>query len=100
LAAERVHSFKKAEMAETAEDLLIGTSWLPKPLRTPGQTFAAGIEPVSLADDDAAGQSANPSIALNGRGTPSSRALAVNRSRRKWSRSDPSLSRTDCKCND
>ena len=58
LAAERVHSFKKAEMAETAEDLLIGTSWLPKPLRTPGQTFAAGIEPVSLADDDADGQSA------------------------------------------
>jgi putative transposase len=35
--------------------------------------------------------------ALNGRGTPSSRAFAVNRSRRKWSRSDPSLSSTDCK---
>jgi ParB family chromosome partitioning protein len=57
-AAERVRSFKKAEMAETAEDLLIGTSWLPEPLRTPGQTFAPGIEPASLADDDADGQSA------------------------------------------
>ncbi len=45
-------------MAETAEDLLIGTSWLPEPLRTPGQTFAPGIEPASLADDDADGQSA------------------------------------------
>ena len=57
-AAERVRSLKKAEMAEAAEDLLIGTSWLPEPLRTPGQTFAAGIEPASLADDDADGQSA------------------------------------------
>ena len=57
-AAERVRSLKKAEMAKAAEDLLIGTGWLPEPLRTPGQIFAPGIEPASLADDDADGQPA------------------------------------------
>ena len=50
---KRVRSFKKAETAETAEDLLIGTGWLPEPLRTPGQTFAPGIEPASLAKAEA-----------------------------------------------
>jgi ParB family chromosome partitioning protein len=60
-AAERVRPLKKAEMAKAAEDLLIGTGWLPEPLRTPGQTFAPGIKPASLADDDADGQSAKES---------------------------------------
>ncbi len=59
--AERVRPLKKAEMAKAAEELLIGTGWLPEPLRTPGQTFAPGIEPASLANDDADGQSAKES---------------------------------------
>ncbi|MFZ0460468.1 MAG: DNA-binding protein, partial [Rhodoplanes sp.] len=57
-AAERVRSFKKAEMAKAAEDLLIGTGWLPEPLRTPGQTFAPGIDPASLANAEAEAPSA------------------------------------------
>jgi ParB family chromosome partitioning protein len=57
-AAERVRSFKKAEMAKAAGDLLIGTGWLPEPLRTPGQTFAPGIEPASLANAEAEAPSA------------------------------------------
>jgi len=36
-------------LAKAAEDLLIGAGWLPEPLRTPGQAFAPGIEPSSLA---------------------------------------------------
>ena len=44
-AAERIRALKKAEMAKAAEDLLIGTGWLPEPLRTPGQTFAPASSP-------------------------------------------------------
>jgi ParB family chromosome partitioning protein len=40
-AAERIAGLKKAEMAVAAEELLVGSSWLPEPLRTPGQVFAA-----------------------------------------------------------
>jgi len=34
-AAERIKSLKKGEMADAAEQLLIGTGWLPTPLRKP-----------------------------------------------------------------
>jgi ParB family chromosome partitioning protein len=57
-AAERIRALKKAEMAKAAEDLLIGTGWLPEPLRTPGQTFAPGIESASSADAEVEAQSA------------------------------------------
>jgi ParB family chromosome partitioning protein len=57
-AAERIRALKKAEMAKAAEDLLIGTGWLPEPLRTPGQTFAPGIESASSADAELEAQSA------------------------------------------
>jgi ParB family chromosome partitioning protein len=57
-AAERIRALKKAEMAKAAEDLLIGTGWLPEPLRTPGQTFAPGIESISSADAEVEAQSA------------------------------------------
>lgn len=43
-AAERIAGLKKAEMATAAEELLAGTGWVPEPLRTPGQVFAA-VEP-------------------------------------------------------
>ena len=59
MAAERIRSLKKAEMAKAAEELLIGTGWLPEPLRTPGQTFAPGIEPASIADAEVEAQSAD-----------------------------------------
>ena len=43
-AAQMINHLKKAEMASEAETLLVGTGWLPEPLRTPGQS-------VTLADD-------------------------------------------------
>ena|SRR5271166_3359445 len=52
LAAESISWLKKAEMAKAAEDLLIGSGWLPEPLRTPG------IQPASLADAELEAQSA------------------------------------------
>ena len=58
-AAERIRSLKKPEMARAAEDLLTGTGWLPEPLRTPGQTFAPGVEPAPLPDAEGEAQSAH-----------------------------------------
>ncbi len=46
-------------MAKAAEDLLIGAGWLPEPLRTPGQTFAPGIEPDPALDAAGEAQSAD-----------------------------------------
>ena len=41
-AAQALEPLKKGEMSERAQELLAGTSWLPEPLRTPGQVaFAA-----------------------------------------------------------
>jgi ParB family chromosome partitioning protein len=34
-AADRISGLKKPEMVTAAEDLLVGTGWLPEPLRTP-----------------------------------------------------------------
>jgi ParB family chromosome partitioning protein len=66
--AERIAHLKKGEMAAEAERLLAGSSWLPEPLRTPGQaasfaeaaTADAGIEGEPAADgaDRASGQPA------------------------------------------
>ena len=44
-AAEHIRLLKKAEMAKAADDLLVGTGWVPEPLRTPGQSFSPSIEP-------------------------------------------------------
>jgi ParB family chromosome partitioning protein len=40
-AAQLVASLKKGEMAQRAEELLLGSGWLPEPLRTPGRTIIA-----------------------------------------------------------
>jgi ParB family chromosome partitioning protein len=57
--AERIRPLKKAEMATAAEDLLSGSGWLPEPLRTPGQTFAPGVEPDPAFDTAGEAQSAD-----------------------------------------
>ena len=36
-AAARIEHLKKGEMADKAETLLVGSGWLPEPLRTPGR---------------------------------------------------------------
>ncbi|MEM1385959.1 MAG: DNA-binding protein, partial [Pseudomonadota bacterium] len=51
-AADRIAGLKKAEMVTAAEDLLLGTGWLPEPLRTPPlpEEDAPKIELVDEAD--------------------------------------------------
>ena len=51
-AADRIAGLKKTEMVTAAEDLLVGTSWLPDPLRTPPlpEEDAPEIELVDHAD--------------------------------------------------
>jgi ParB family chromosome partitioning protein len=40
-AAQLMNHLKKGEMAETAQELLAGSGWLPEPLRTPGRGITA-----------------------------------------------------------
>lgn len=51
-AADRIAGLKKTEMVTAAEDLLVGTGWLPDPLRTPPllEKDAPEIELVDEAD--------------------------------------------------
>ncbi|WP_116132167.1 ParB N-terminal domain-containing protein [Tropicimonas sp. IMCC34043] len=51
-AADRIAGLKKAEMVTAAEDLLVGTGWLPDPLRTPPlpEEDAPEIELIDDAD--------------------------------------------------
>jgi ParB family chromosome partitioning protein len=56
-AAERIAGLKKTEMAAAAEELLAGTAWVPEPLRTPGQVFAA-VEPETEAAPEGEAESA------------------------------------------
>ncbi|TCP39614.1 hypothetical protein EV662_11194, partial [Rhodovulum marinum] len=52
-AADRIAGLKKAEMVTAAEDLLVGTGWLPDPLRTPPlpEADAPEIDLVEAGDD-------------------------------------------------
>ena len=47
-AAERIAYLRKAEMAQAAEALLVGTGWLPVPLRTAG---LSGVMPATVAKE-------------------------------------------------
>ena len=58
-AAEHIRLLKKAEMAKAADDLLVGTGWVPEPLRTPGQSFSPSIEPAPASDAAGEAQSAD-----------------------------------------
>jgi ParB family chromosome partitioning protein len=49
-AADRIAGLKKAEMVTAAEDLLVGTGWLPDPLRTPPLPEEDAPE-IELVDD-------------------------------------------------
>ena len=51
-AAERIAHLKKGEMAEQAQSLLVGSGWLPEPLRTPGRDVVTAVdEPVTAGTD-------------------------------------------------
>lgn len=65
-AAERIAGLKKAEMAAAAEELLAGSSWVPEPLRTPGQVFATAEPEMAEAPEGEAQTAADggePAIA-------------------------------------
>ena len=64
-AAERIRPLKKADMAKAAEELLTGSGWLPKPLRTPGQIFAPGIEPAPSSDSACEPRSVHDGAAMD-----------------------------------
>ncbi|TPL60285.1 ParB/RepB/Spo0J family partition protein [Mesorhizobium sp. B2-4-2] len=50
-AGDRIEHLKKDDMAETAQQLLADTGWLPEPLRTPGRPGVTVAEPSSTAID-------------------------------------------------
>ena len=49
-AAERIAHLKKGEMAAEAEALLIGTDWLPEPLRMSGVQTAVAADETAIGD--------------------------------------------------
>jgi ParB family chromosome partitioning protein len=49
-AAEQIDGMKKQAMAETAEQLLVGTGWLPVLLRTPAAIQRMGADEAQQAD--------------------------------------------------
>ena len=52
-AADRIAHLKKGEMAREAEALLVETSWLPEPLRTPGRARSETADPTCDASIEA-----------------------------------------------
>jgi ParB family transcriptional regulator, chromosome partitioning protein len=57
-AAQKIDHFKKPEMASAAEKLLADSSWLPGPMRTPGQVFEVAPDGSGDTDDTSDVQSA------------------------------------------
>jgi ParB family chromosome partitioning protein len=51
--ARQIEHLKKGDMAIQAEQMLVGTGWLPEPLRTPGRAFAQSDMADVTAHDEA-----------------------------------------------
>jgi ParB family transcriptional regulator, chromosome partitioning protein len=64
-AAQLIEHLKKSEMAERAEELFAGSSWLPEPLRTPGQETGA-LSPVSEVSEGSSDGSVGEESAATG----------------------------------
>jgi ParB family chromosome partitioning protein len=62
-AAQLIEHLKKSEMAERAEGLLAGSSWLPEPLRTPGQATGAPSPVSDVSECSSAGSVGEESAA-------------------------------------
>ena len=65
-AAELIDHLKKGEMAEKAQELLVGSGWLPEPLRTPGRSRPEAVEPTSIEPLEPVDEPADEETALNG----------------------------------
>jgi ParB family chromosome partitioning protein len=80
-AADRIAGLKKAEMVTAAEDLLVGTGWLPDPLRTPPlpEEDAPEIELIDEADraDDDASEDDPDTAKRNRRKTAANRLSEI-----------------------
>ena len=50
--ADRIAGFKKPDMVEAAEELLVGTGWLPEPLRTPPLAEEPDQPAFEIVDDE------------------------------------------------
>ena len=65
-AAELIDHLKKGEMAEKAQELLVGSGWLPEPLRTPGRSRPDAVEPTSIEPLEPVDEPTGEKTALNG----------------------------------
>ena len=65
-AAQLIDHLKKGEMAEKAQELLVGSGWLPEPLRTPGRTRTYAIESTPVEPLEPFDEQAGEETALNG----------------------------------
>jgi ParB family chromosome partitioning protein len=50
-AAQLIDHLKKGEIAESAQELLAGSGWLPEPLRTPGRAITANTQALETVSD-------------------------------------------------
>ena len=65
-AAQLIDHLKKGEMAEKAQELLVGSGWLPEPLRTPGRTRPDVVESTPIEPLEPVDEQAGEETALNG----------------------------------
>ncbi len=65
-AAQLIDHLKKGEMAEKAQELLVGSGWLPEPLRTLGRTRPVSVEPTPIEPLEPVDEHAGEEMALNG----------------------------------
>ena len=65
-AAQLIDHLKKGEMAEKAQELLVGSGWLPEPLRTPGRSRPEAVEPTSIEPLEPVDEPTGENTALNG----------------------------------
>ena len=65
-AAQLIDHLKKGEMAEKAQELLVGSGWLPEPLRTLGRTHPVSVEPTPIEPLEPVDEQAGEETALNG----------------------------------
>ena len=65
-AAQLIDHLKKGEMAEKAQELLVGSGWLPEPLRTHGRTRPDAVESTPIEPLEPVEERTGEKTALNG----------------------------------
>ena len=57
---------RRARWRRRLEELLVGSGWLPEPLRTPGRSRPEAVEPTSIEPLEPVDEPAGEETALNG----------------------------------